>query len=126
MTKNTDTARRLRRDQTDAERTLWFRLRARRLNGLIFRRQVPIDRYIVDFFCADARLIVELDGGQHATLDETNRTAVLESMGYLILRFWNDDVLRNTDGVVIEILNVLDRNPSDRPETGAALAAAEQ
>src|ERR1051326_527271 len=83
------TARRLRRNQTDAERILWLRLRDRRLNGLKFRRQVPIDRYVVDFFCADARLIIELDGGQHATADETNRTRVLEAMGYLVLRFWN-------------------------------------
>jgi very-short-patch-repair endonuclease len=126
MSKNIATARRLRGVQTDAERTLWFRLRNRRLNGLKFRRQVPIDRYVVDFLCADARLVIELDGGQHATADETNRAAVLESMGYLILRFWNDDVLRNTDGVVTEILNVLNRNPSDRPEIGAAAAAAEQ
>jgi len=126
MNKNTDAARRLRHAQTDAERTLWFRLRGRRLNGLKFRRQLPIDRYVVDFCCADARLIIELDGGQHATRDETDRTAVLEAMGYLVVRFWNDDVLRNTDGVVTEILNVLARNPSYRPEAGAAIASAEQ
>jgi very-short-patch-repair endonuclease len=108
-------ARRLRRNQTDAERVLWFRLRDRRLNGLKFKRQVPIDKYIVDFFCAEARLIVELDGGQHATRDETNRTAILEAMGYLVLRFWNNDVLQNTDGVLEEILNAADRNPQEPP-----------
>ncbi len=115
MSIKTDKARQLRRVQTDAERVLWFRLRDRRLEGLKFRRQVPIDRYVVDFLCADARLVVELDGGQHAERDETNRTAVLEAMGYLVLRFWNNDVLSNTDGVLEAILNTLDRHPSRPP-----------
>src|SRR4029079_11738452 len=93
------TARRLRRDQTDAERVLWFRLRDRRLNGWKFRRQMPVGNYIVDFCCESARLIVELDGGQHAMQSEADRarTADLEKRGYLVLRFWNNDVLRNTD-----------------------------
>ena len=65
MNRKVGTARRLRRDQTDAERVLGFRLRDRRLNGLKFKRQVPIDRFIVDFCCSDARLIIEFDGGQH-------------------------------------------------------------
>src|SRR6266700_976406 len=98
------TARRLRKNQTDAERILWLRLRDRRLNGLKFRRQVPIGRYVVDFFCADAHLIVEVDGGQHATADETNRTRTLEAMGFLVLRFWNNDVHENIDGVLESIL----------------------
>jgi very-short-patch-repair endonuclease len=108
-------ARRLRRNQTDAERVLWFRLRDRRLNGLKFKRQVPIDKYIVDLCCAEAKLIVELDGGQHATRDETNRTAVLEAMGYFVLRFWNNDVLQNTEGVLEEILNTAYRHPQEPP-----------
>jgi very-short-patch-repair endonuclease len=108
-------ARRLRRNQTDAERVLWFRLRDRRLDGLKFKRQVPIDKYVVDFCCAEARLIIELDGGQHATRDESNRTAVLEAMGYLMLRFWNNDVLQNTDGVLEEILNAAHRHPQEPP-----------
>src|ERR1700752_1516642 len=103
-------ARRQRRNQTDAERVLWFRLRDRRLNGLKFKRQVPIDKYIVDFCCAEARLIVELDGGQHATPDEINRTGILEAMGYLVLRFWNNDVLQNMEGVLEEILNTVGRH----------------
>jgi very-short-patch-repair endonuclease len=115
MIARVDFARRLRRDQTDAERVLWFRLRDRRLNGLKFKRQVPIDKYIADFFCAEARLIVELDGGQHAIRDETNRTAILEAMGYLVLRFWNNDVLQNTDGVLEEILNAINRHPQEPP-----------
>jgi very-short-patch-repair endonuclease len=108
-------ARRLRRNQTDAERVLWFRLRDRRLDGLKFKRQVPIDKYVVDFCCAEARLIIELDGGQHATRDETNRSAVLEAMGYLVLRFWNNDVLQNTDGVLEEILSAANRHPQEPP-----------
>src|SRR5580765_7342797 len=102
-------ARRVRRDQTDAERALWFRLRDRRLAGLKFRRQMPIASYVVDFCCESARLIIELDGGQHATSQEEDakRTAALEAQGYLVLRFWNDDVLKNTDGVVESIINTL-------------------
>jgi very-short-patch-repair endonuclease len=115
MTAKVPFARRLRRNQTDAERVLWFRLRDRRLNGLKFKRQVPIDKYIADFYCAEARLIVELDGGQHATRDETNRTAILEAMGYLVLRFWNNDVLQNTEGVLEEILNTANRHPQEPP-----------
>jgi len=105
-----DIARRLRRSQTDAERVLWFRLRDRRLAGLKFKRQVPVDRFVVDFACADAKLIIELDGGQHDQnrQRDVNRTEVLEAMGYLVLRFWNNDVLRNTDGVLEEILNTID------------------
>jgi very-short-patch-repair endonuclease len=109
-----DTARRLRRDQTDAERMLWFRLRDRRLEGWKFRRQAPVDRFVVDFICADAKLVVELDGGQHAVRPEKDaqRTAILESIGYLVLRFWNNDVLANTDGVVETILHTLNRRAS--------------
>jgi very-short-patch-repair endonuclease len=66
MSQRAGNARRLRRTQTDAERLLWFRLRDRRLSGWKFKRQVPIDRFVVDFLCADAHLVVELDGGQHA------------------------------------------------------------
>jgi very-short-patch-repair endonuclease len=102
-------AKQLRRNQTDAERVLWFRLRNRRLQGLKFKRQAPIDRYIVDFCCFDARLIIELDGGQHATraVEDMNRTRILEAMGYLVLRFWNNDVLQNLEGVLDEILATL-------------------
>jgi len=100
------TARRLRRDQTDAERKLWFRLRDRRLNGLKFRRQMPLKSYVVDFCCESARLIVELDGGQHALRsdEDVKRTADLESFGYVVLRFWNNDVLSNIDGVLESIV----------------------
>ena len=117
MRGKTGIARRLRRDQTDAERVLWFRLRDRRLAGWKFRRQAPIDRYVVDFVCADARLIVELDGGQHTERAEQDaaRTAILQSMGYLVLRFWDNDVLANTDGVVETILNALQQRAPEPP-----------
>ena len=78
---------------------------------------MELDRYIVDFFCADAKLIVEIDGGQHAQRaeDDADRTRTLEQMGYLVLRFWNHDVLRNTDGVLEEILGTLNQSPSGPP-----------
>jgi very-short-patch-repair endonuclease len=119
-----DFARRLRRDQTDAERVIWFRLRDRRLNGLKFKRQVPIDKYVVDFCCAEARLIIELDGGQHATRDETNRTAILEALGYVVLRFWNNDVLSNTDGVLEEVLSAINHRAQEPPHHSRRFASA--
>jgi len=117
MANNTTTARRLRRHQTDAEQILWFRLRGRRLAGWKFKRQVPIDRFVVDFVCGDAKLIVELDGGQHAdrTLQDEERTKTLEAMGYLVLRFWNNDVMRNIEGVLEEILNTLSQQSPEPP-----------
>ncbi len=117
MNGNVGAAKRLRRNQTDAERVLWFQLRDRRLRGLKFKRQVPIDRFIVDFCCADARLIIELDGGEHATRtsEDANRTMILEAMGYLVLRFWNNDVLQNIDGVLEEIVNTLAQHRSETP-----------
>jgi very-short-patch-repair endonuclease len=110
-------AKNLRRNQTDAERQLWFRLRNRRLNGLKFKRQVPIDRYVVDFCCSDARLVIELDGGQHATriAEDANRTKTLEAMGYLVLRFWNNDVMQNLDGVLEEALSTVKQHRSETP-----------
>jgi very-short-patch-repair endonuclease len=115
MTDHVQFARRLRRNQTDAERVLWFRLRDRRLDGWKFKRQAPIDRFVVDFFCPDGKLIVEIDGGQHDQDRErdANRTSVLEAMGYLVLRFWNNDVMRNTDGVLETILSALNQGRSE-------------
>ena len=105
MALRVDIARRLRRDQTDAERALWFRLRDRRLKGLKFRRQMPIKSYVVDFCCESARLIIELDGGQHAERS-IEGTADLEAYGYLVLRFWNNDVLSNIEGVLKTIVTI--------------------
>ena len=105
----TESARRLRRDWTRAEARLWLSLRSRRLDGFKFRRQVPIDRYFADFACLEAKLVVELDGGQHADRLEYDaaRTAVLEHCGFLVLRFWNHHVLADIDGVLHEISTAL-------------------
>jgi len=109
-------ARELRKDSTDAERKLWALLRNRTLLGCKFRRQFPIDPYVADFACVEKRLIVELDGGQHvdAAPRDAERTAFLESRGYAVLRFWNDDVLLRTDQVLEEVLRNLtaDGRPS--------------
>ncbi len=113
-------AKRLRRDQTDAERTLWFRLRDRRLSGLKFKRQMPIHHYVVDFCCSDVRLIVELDGGQHGVCAEADaaRTKRLEELGYLVLRFWNNDVLTNIDGVLETIVSTAKQHSPEPPHPG--------
>ena len=108
----TSRARQLRARQTDAERKLWFLLRDRRLNGAKFRRQVPIGNYIVDFVCQQAKLIVELDGGQHAdqVAYDTARPNWLEGVGYRVLRIWNNDLNGNEEGVLTAIFNELDQN----------------
>ena len=101
----TATARRLRRNQTNAEKLLWSRLRARQLNGVKFRRQFPLPPFVADFCCEAARLVVEVDGGQHAEAgkSEQARTESIEGRGYRVIRFWNSDVLSNIDGVLEEI-----------------------
>jgi len=106
------TARKLRAAPTDAERALWARLRQRQLDSHRFRRQHPIGPYVVDFFCAERDLIVEVDGGQHAedVVADTRRTAWLEARGYRVVRFWNNDVLENVDGVLDELRRAL-RDP---------------
>ena len=97
-------ARWLRANQTDAERALWLRLRELRQQGHHFRRQAPIGPYIADFVCHSARLVIEVDGGQHGLDDEAaadaRRTLWLEGEGYRVLRFWNPDILGNMDGVM--------------------------
>jgi very-short-patch-repair endonuclease len=101
-------ARRLRQYSTDAERRMWSALRDRRLMRYKFRRQHPIGDYIVDFACTRHALIIELDGGQHAdSVWDARRTAWLESQGWMVMRFWNNDILANTNGVVEAILRVL-------------------
>jgi very-short-patch-repair endonuclease len=102
-------ARDLRAKATDAERKLWAALGGRRLGGFKFRRQVPIDRYFADFACLEARLIVELDGSQHMERSQYDdaRTAALEAHGWRVMRFWNNDVLENVDGVGVDILAAL-------------------
>ena len=98
-------ARSLRREMTDAEVRLWQELRARRLDRIKFRRQAPIGPYIADFLCAEAKLIVELDGSQHAdSARDRIRDVDLQRRGFRILRFWNDDVLHDIDGVCTTII----------------------
>lgn len=99
-----DRARSLRRDMTDAERALWQHLRYGRFHGLRFRRQAPVGPFIVDFLCVGMRLVIELDGGQHAGSEglatDRRRDAYLRANGYSVLRFWNNDVVANIDGVL--------------------------
>lgn len=106
----TRTARLLRRRQTEDDRRLWARLRDRRLNGLKFRRQAPCGPYIADFLCEAARLIVELDGSQHAepaaVHSDLERTRVLNSLGYEVFRIWNIDLKTNIDGVLDQIVAI--------------------
>ena len=95
----------MRREPTEAEDRLWQELRGRRLEGIKFRRQVPMPPYVVDFLCADAMLIVEVDGSQHGDdVRDDVRTAFLKSRGFRVLRFWNDEVLREMNSVCDTIL----------------------
>jgi len=102
-------ARKLRREATEAEVRLWSKLRRRQLAGVRFRRQQPIGPYIVDFFCPEAQLIVEVDGGQHADREayDAAPTERLEERGFRVVRFWNNDALANTEGVLLTIVEAL-------------------
>jgi very-short-patch-repair endonuclease len=101
-------AKALRSSQTDAENALWRHLRAHRLAGTKWKRQQPIGKYIVDFVCLEARLIVEADGGQHnESLTDKSRDAWLKSQGFVVRRFWNNEILQNMEGVISSILEGL-------------------
>jgi very-short-patch-repair endonuclease len=101
----TKLARELRENSTNAERLFWSRVRGRRLEGFKFKRQHPVGRYIVDFICIDAKMIVELDGGQHASSEaDEERDLKLAKLGFRVRRYWNNDVLRNIDGVLANVL----------------------
>jgi very-short-patch-repair endonuclease len=105
----TPRARALRRRMTDAEMLLWSRLRAGQLDGRKFTKQFPIGKAVVDFACRRAKLVVELDGGQHAGATEADaaRTQLIEAHGYRLIRYWNNDVMSNVDGVLEDILRQL-------------------
>ena len=107
----TSRSRALRKNATDAERQLWGVLRARQHNGFKFRKQVEIDGYVVDFLCPAKRLIIEVDGGQHTAEGDARRTAFLESQGFHVIRFWNNEVIENIDGVWSAIEKALDATP---------------
>ena len=112
-------SRRLRRNATIAEQRLWYRARSRSLCGMKFVWQEPIGPYIVDFVCRERRLIIEVDGGQHAENDrDAIRDLWLRDHGYQVLRFWNNDVIENTDGVLEAIAEVLRASPSPRLPSG--------
>ena len=103
-------AKSMRHDATDAEQLMWQLLRAQRFMNLKFRRQHVIEPYIVDFFCHELDLVVELDGGQHNTDEgvayDNGRTQFLEALGIKVIRYWNDDVLNQTDVVLADLRNI--------------------
>lgn len=109
-------ARKLRRDATAIERILWSRLRNRQLLGVKFRRQMPIEGYVADFGSLEAKVIVELDGSQHLDMQraDAGRTHAIEAAGFVVLRFWNNDVNDNIDGVLTEIAAAIRHRLPDR------------
>jgi very-short-patch-repair endonuclease len=107
----TSRARAMRRDMTDAERKLWFLLRDRRLAGMKFRRQAPVGPYIADFVCLRCKLIVEADGGQHyENPKDVVRDRWLTREGYVVVRYSNNDILKNPEGVLTDLLAHLDKH----------------
>lgn len=111
-------AKDLRQGMTEAERKLWYHLRAGRFSGAKFKRQKPLGPYIVDFVCLRRKLVIEVDGGQHAERAKRDRARDrwLEQEGFKVMRFWNDDVLQDTEMVLTVILDAL--SPSPSPASG--------
>ncbi len=105
----TKLAKVLRKSQTDAETVIWQKLRSSQLNGCKFKRQQPLGRYIVDFVCFDKKLIVEIDGGHHATQRDKDlqREQWLQNEGFEVVRFWNNDIFENIEGVLETIMKKL-------------------
>ncbi|MBF0491469.1 MAG: endonuclease domain-containing protein [Deltaproteobacteria bacterium] len=101
-----DLSKSLRKNSTHTENDLWYYLRSRRLNGLKFRRQHPLGLYIVDFICLEKRIVIELDGGQHAAAQSEGkkRDEWLKAEGYQVLHFWNSEFYENREGVLSQIL----------------------
>ena len=114
-------AKSLRTQQTDAELRLWYYLRAHRFMGMKFKRQKPIGCYIVDFICFNPRLIVEIDGGQHTeqVAYDRKRDAYLQNESFTVLRFWNNQILRETDAVLESIRQAtISLSPAPSPASG--------
>ena len=113
-------AKTLRAHQTDAEQRLWYHLRAHRFMDLKFRRQKPIGSYIVDFVCWEQKLIIEIDGGQHAEQVgyDQRRDAWLRGQGYTVLRFWNNEVLQQLEEVLEQIRLAVSLSPALFPTSG--------
>ena len=105
-------AKQMRSNMTDAESELWYYLRAKRFYGLKFKRQVLIGEYIVDFLCKEKNIVIELDGGQHNEDDnivkDNERTKFLESQGYIVIRYWNNDIMQNIDSVLSDLKDRFD------------------
>jgi very-short-patch-repair endonuclease len=108
-------ARRLRRDATDAERILWSRLRNRQLGGFKFKRQETIGPFVADFVCVECKLVVETDGGQDNDDVDRERTNYLQGLGWRVLRFWNNEVLQQADGVLEVILHACEERSKRKP-----------
>ncbi|MEK7342315.1 MAG: DUF559 domain-containing protein [Pseudomonadota bacterium] len=108
-------ARALRNNATDAERALWQAISARKVRGVRFNRQVPIGPFICDFVARSIGLVIEVDGGQHSDEADAERTNYIEAQGFRVVRFWNNDVLNNLDGVIAEIGGVIADMPSPDP-----------
>ena len=123
-------ARALRKNQTHTELLVWKALRDRRFSGFKFRRQVPIGPFIVDFYCHREKLVIELDGGQHnignALQYDLNRSGFLNSQGLRVLRFWNNDVLKQKEAVFQQIWNFLHGEPSPDFGLGAKISLSQQ
>jgi very-short-patch-repair endonuclease len=101
---STGIARKLRRNETEAEKKLWQALRARQFLGLKFRRQSPVEGFVADFLCEELRIIVEADGGQHADNPaDGERTIHLQAAGYHVIRYWNNDIMSNLEGVLEDL-----------------------
>ena len=108
MSKLTQIARSLRLNQTEAEKLLWSKLRNRQFMNLKFKRQVAIENYVADFVCFERGLIIELDGGQHnENAADRDRSDVLESKGFIVKRYWNNDVMNNMEGVLCDLTDTL-------------------
>ncbi len=108
MSRLTQIARSLRSNQTDAEKLLWGKLRNRQFMNLKFRRQVTIENYVADFVCFERGLIIELDGGQHnENAKDRDRSDVLESKGFIVKRYWNNEVMNNMEGVFCDLTDTL-------------------
>ena len=115
-------AKNMRHMPTDAEAKMWYHLRAKRLCGVKFKRQVPMGAYIVDFVAKEMNLIIEIDGGQHNEETDIERTRCLEKQGFKVLRFWNNDVLMNIEAVLESIR--LSLIPTNNPSPPAPLPLA--
>ena len=128
MSNTRDFARHLRQSMTDAERRLWQELRAHRFGKLKFKRQQPFGQYVLDFVCFEKKVVIELDGGQHAEAVsyDAKRDDHLRNEGFLVLRFWNNDVLNNRSGVLEAIAAACGINVETTPSPLTPLPRGER